>query len=105
MPLKIYITNVYARIMVLFQNLKHLTIVPSPINNYPPLSLCVIEPSIYFSSTLSVLRIKLLDFYDCLALLDGRLKQLNTFIVQVIYINRPFNCSIHYPTVTRNMVS
>ncbi|CAF2682052.1 unnamed protein product [Rotaria sp. Silwood2] len=105
MSLNTYIVNVYARIMVLFQNLKHLTVVPSPVNHYPPLSLCIQEPTIDFSSTLTVLCIKVLSFYDCLALLDGRLKQLNTFIVQVVYVNRPFNSSIHYPSITSNMVS
>ncbi|CAF4470660.1 unnamed protein product, partial [Rotaria sp. Silwood2] len=32
---EIYTKNIYAHIMVLFQNLKHLTIVTSSVNEYP----------------------------------------------------------------------
>ena len=69
--------------MILFQNLKHLTIVASSINKYPPLSFNGLSPTIYFSSTLTVLCINLLHFDDCLLLLDGRLKQLIRFIVEI----------------------
>ena len=37
----------------------------------------------FSSSTLTKLCINVYNFNDCLALLDGRLKQLTTFIVQV----------------------
>ncbi|CAF3436417.1 unnamed protein product [Rotaria socialis] len=80
--LKTYITHVYAHIM-LFQNLKQLTIVASSINEYPPLSFTNLPSTIYFSSTLTVLCICVFGFDDCLLLLDGRLKQLTTFIIQV----------------------
>ncbi|CAF4196491.1 unnamed protein product [Rotaria sp. Silwood2] len=72
--LKTYITNVYAHIMILFQNLKHFRIVASSINEYPPLSLFILPSTTYFSSSLSVLCINVLGFDDCLWLLDGRLK-------------------------------
>ncbi|CAF4036502.1 unnamed protein product [Rotaria magnacalcarata] len=71
MSLITYIVNVYASIMVLFQNSQHLTVVSSPVNHYPPLCLSVQEQPIDFSSTLTVLCIKVLSLYDCLALLDG----------------------------------
>ncbi|CAF3210926.1 unnamed protein product, partial [Rotaria sp. Silwood2] len=51
--------------------------------SYPSLSLCD-SPSISFSSaTLSYLSINVSTFDDCLYLLDGRLKQLSTLIVQI----------------------
>jgi len=81
--LKIYTANVYAHIIVLFQNLKHLTIVASSINEYPPLLFDALPSTTYFSSTLTVLCINVVGFDDCVSLLDGRLKQLTTFIVQI----------------------
>ena len=81
--LKTYTTNVYAHILDLFENLKHLTIVASSVNEYPPLSVRRLPPTIYFSSTLTILCINLFNMDSCLYLLDGRLKQLTTFIVQI----------------------
>ncbi len=81
--------------MVRFQNLKYSTVVASSINEYPSLSLRRVPPTTYFSSILTVLSINVLEFSDCLSLLDGCLKQLTTFIVQVEYIF--YNPSIpHY---------
>ncbi|CAF3240512.1 unnamed protein product [Rotaria sp. Silwood2] len=91
-----YTRDVYAHIMVLFQHLKHLTVVASSINEYPPLSLLRLPPTTYFSSILTVLNINVLEFSDCLSLLDGRLKQLTTFIVQVGYI-------FYYPWIPHNV--
>ncbi|CAF2748567.1 unnamed protein product [Rotaria sp. Silwood2] len=82
---KEYTKNVYAIIFDFFKNLKHLSIVPSSINDYPPLSLYISPPLVFSSSTLTKLCININDFNDCLALLDGRFKQLNTFIVQIEY--------------------
>jgi len=70
-----YTVNVYVHIILLFQNLKHFTIVPSSMNEYPPLSVSNLPPTTYFSSTLTVLCINVCDFDDCLSVLDGRLKQ------------------------------
>ncbi len=79
----IYTKNVYSHITGLFENLKHLTIVPSFINEYPPLKFDIPRSAIYLSPTLTVLCISVYDTNDCLYLLDGRLKQLTTFIVQI----------------------
>jgi len=79
----IYTTNVYSHITVLFENLKHLAIVPSSVNDYPPLKFGIPPSTIYLSSTLTVLCISVYDTNDCLSLLDGRLKQLTTLIVQI----------------------
>jgi hypothetical protein len=97
MSLKTYFTNVYERTMVLFQNLKTLKIDETSANDYPLFSYCLESPTTYFSSTLTVLCIIVCCFGDCLSLLDGHLKQLTTFIVQIRYIGYPLNF--------RNMVS
>ncbi|CAF2868151.1 unnamed protein product [Rotaria sp. Silwood2] len=54
----------------------------SSINDYPPLSLYISPPLTFSSSTLTKLCISVNDLDDCLALLDGRFKQLTAFIVQ-----------------------
>ncbi|CAF0957244.1 unnamed protein product [Rotaria sordida] len=83
-----YTKNVYAVILAFFKNLQHLTIVvSSSIDNYPRLSLRNLPPMTFSSSTLTKLHINVNDFNDVRALLDGRLKQLTTFIVQVEYIS------------------
>jgi hypothetical protein len=83
--------------MILFENLEHLTIVTSSVDDYPPLLLDNLQSTNYFSSNLTVLRIYVYSFDECLILLDGRLKHLTTFIVQIRYIG---------PSCTaRNMVS
>ncbi|CAF3466161.1 unnamed protein product [Rotaria socialis] len=81
-----YTMNVYLIILSFFKNLKHLSILSSSIDGYPPLSLHNLPSTIFSSSTLTKLCINVNDFGDCLALLDGRLKQLTTFIVQTKYI-------------------
>jgi hypothetical protein len=95
--LKTYISNVYEHIIVLFENLKRLSIVESSVNGNPPLLLYYLQPTTCFSSTLTVLCISLFSFDDCLTLLDGRLQQLITFIVNVRHI-----C---LPVMVRNKVS
>ncbi|CAF3701396.1 unnamed protein product [Rotaria sp. Silwood1] len=80
---KEYTKNVYANIFAFFENLKHLTIVLSSIKNYPSLSFCFLPSTTFSSSTLTELCINVEDFNDVHALLDGRLKQLTRFIVQV----------------------
>ncbi|CAF2987958.1 unnamed protein product [Rotaria sp. Silwood2] len=91
--LKEYTKNVYAIILGFFKNLKHLSIVPSSVNDYPPLSLYNLPPMTFSSSTLTKLRINVNVFDDCLALLDGRLKQLTTFIVEIHRIHELISIS------------
>jgi hypothetical protein len=77
------VTNVYARIFVIFPNLTHLEfdlkhtcgLSPSPFYQLPSTS-C-------YSSNIIYLRVKVDCLDDCLYLLDGRLSQLHTFIVEV----------------------
>ncbi|CAF4472634.1 unnamed protein product [Rotaria sp. Silwood2] len=97
--LQTYTRNVYSYILALFENLKHLTIVSSSENEkYPPLSLLDLPPTTYFFSALMVLCINVCRIDDCLSVLDGRLKQLNTFIVQINYIG-------YSSLISRNTVS
>jgi hypothetical protein len=93
--LKEYTTNVYAPLLILFQNLKHLSIIESSITNYPPLSICHLPSTTFSSSILTKLCIDVCSFDDCLYLLDGRLKQLTIFIVRICFI-RNDSSSIHY---------
>ncbi|CAF1007740.1 unnamed protein product [Adineta ricciae] len=76
----------YGIILTLFKHLKHLSIKPISIFDYPPLSLCNSSSMTCSSSILTKLCINVHSFNDCLALLDGRLKQLTSFNVQINYI-------------------
>ncbi len=99
---KRYTKNVYATILAFFENLKHLTIVLSFADNYPRLSFYNLSPMTFSSSILTELCINVNNFNDVHALLDGRLKQLTTLIVQVEFIhgsilnssNRVSSCSV-----------
>ncbi|CAF2666240.1 unnamed protein product [Rotaria sp. Silwood2] len=86
MRLDIYTRNVYGHILAIFKNLKHFTIISSSFHEYPHLSISYLPATVYFSSTLTVLCINVFHFEDCLYLLDGRLKQLSTLIVEIRYI-------------------
>ncbi|CAM4808853.1 unnamed protein product [Rotaria magnacalcarata] len=83
---KEYTKDVYAVIFTFFEKLKHLSIVSASTNDYPSLSLYISPPLTFSSSTLTKLCINVNNFDDCLTLLDGRFKQLTTFIVQINYI-------------------
>ncbi|CAF4934063.1 unnamed protein product [Rotaria sp. Silwood1] len=95
---KDYTIDVYGYIMKFFENLKHLSITGSYPYYFPPLELHHLPLTTLFSSTLDKLCIHVMRFEDCLALLDGRLKQLKTLIVDI--------CCIEYPSWrVYNMVS
>ncbi|CAF5038663.1 unnamed protein product, partial [Rotaria sp. Silwood1] len=86
--LKEYTQNIYASILTFFENLIHLSIVESSlIRKYPPLSICNLSPTTFFSFILTKLCINVESINDCLYLLDGRLKQLTTLIIQIGYID------------------
>ncbi|CAF0941836.1 unnamed protein product [Rotaria sp. Silwood1] len=87
---KDYTIDVYGYIMKFFENLKHLSITGSYPYYFPPLELHHLPLTTLFSSTLDKLCIHVMRFEDCLALLDGRLKQLKTLIVDI--------CCIEYPS-------
>ncbi len=55
MMLKDYTVNVYAPILTVFENLKHLSIIGSFMSDYPALSLCDLPSTTFFSSILTKL--------------------------------------------------
>ncbi|CAF3391175.1 unnamed protein product [Rotaria socialis] len=78
-----YTKIVYAHILTYCENLEHLKIIATPTTEYPGLSVRYLPASAFSSSTLTYLCISVITITDCLYLLDGRLKQLNTFIVRI----------------------
>jgi hypothetical protein len=87
--LKDYTANVYAYSLTFFKKLQHLSIHGSSITSYAGLSLCDLPLTTFSSSILTKLCINASTFDDCLYSLDGRLKQLNTFIVRIYDIDAP----------------
>jgi hypothetical protein len=77
---------VCAHILTKFNNLRCLEFYPYCdiyIDDVERLSFQLLEPPTFFSSSLTTLHINVEDFTDCLYLLDGRLKQLHSFYVDV----------------------
>jgi hypothetical protein len=70
--------------MKFFRNLKHLSIIGSSRCSFPYIGHCNSPSSTFSSSTLNKLRIRVISYADCLAVLDGRFKQLRTLIVDII---------------------
>ncbi|CAF1486555.1 unnamed protein product, partial [Rotaria sordida] len=79
---KHYTTDVYGYILKFFENLKHLSIGSFP-HFFPPLVLRNLPLITFSSSILYKLCIRVGNFLDFLALLDGRLQQLTTLIVAI----------------------
>jgi len=65
------------------EKLQYLNVIQTTILGYPGLSIRYLPSSTFSSLTLTYLSINVITFTDCLCLLDGRLKQLRTFIVQI----------------------
>lgn len=82
-----HIIDVYAHILIFFENLTHLSVVDLSEKQDYLLSLDDLPPTTFTSSNLTQLRIKLGTLEDCLALLDGRLKCLKILVVTVYNIN------------------
>jgi hypothetical protein len=96
-----YTIEVYGYILKFFENLKHLPINGSHLQHYPPLVLRDF-PLTTFSSALNKLCVRVRNFEDCLALLDGRLKQLTTLIIVIIKME--YNLSNVYNTVSLYLI-
>ncbi|CAF4112063.1 unnamed protein product, partial [Rotaria magnacalcarata] len=92
---KQYTRNVYAYILNFFKNLTHLNIIGPYVMLCPGLSLCDLPSTTFYSSILTHLCIIVETFDDRLYLLDGRLKQLTTFNVNVYSIDTS-STSVHY---------
>ncbi|CAF1354061.1 unnamed protein product [Adineta steineri] len=78
-----YTTDVYGFIFEFFENLKHLSIIELSPNSFPPLLLHNLPSTTCYSSVLYKLCITVMYYDDLLALLDGRIKQLNTLNVTI----------------------
>ena len=83
--------NLYLPIFNVMRSVTHLDFVIKDDFKYPPLSLEDLPSSACFSSTIVHLSIRLLCIEDCLCLLDGRLNQLNTLIVEIYHIGSSKN--------------
>ena len=81
--LKEYSINVYVHILSYCEKLEHFRVIQTPTGFYPSLSIRYLPSSAFASSILTHLSVKVKTFTDCLCLLDGRLKRLQTLIVNV----------------------
>ncbi|CAF3049186.1 unnamed protein product [Rotaria sp. Silwood2] len=79
-----YSINMYGYIMKFFENLKHLSIIGSSLCCFPRTVYYNLSSTIFSSSILNKLRIRVRNYADCLAVLDGRFKQLRILIVDII---------------------
>jgi hypothetical protein len=82
--------DVYLRIFDMFARLTYLNFHPRPNDHNLGLRLDYLPSTAFVSSTLVHLHISVQTFEDCLCLLDGRLSQLSTFIVEIGFINFSF---------------
>ncbi len=87
--------------MQFFENLKYLSIIEFP-NFFPRLTLRNLPLTTCYSSTLYRLCIHVMYYDDLLALLDGRLKQLNT--LNVVIKRQEYNSMNVYNTVSLNFI-
>lgn len=99
-----YTKDAYAIVLSFFDNLKSLTILAqSSVEDCPCLSLYGLPLHTFSSSTLTKLSVKVRALYDVHALLDGRLEQLTTLIVEIEVIGKsmiiPYNSVSLYFTL------
>ncbi|CAF3640832.1 unnamed protein product [Rotaria sordida] len=80
-------TNVLMTIFTMFINLTYLHFCLKDICRYPPTSFIDLVSTTCYPSNIIHLNVRVRNFNDCLCLLDGRLCQLQTFIVEVDKIN------------------
>ncbi len=76
-------TNVFTTIFIMFMNLIYFHFGWDINFLYSPKSFIDLPSSTWHSSNIVHLNVQVHNFNDCLCLLDGRLNQLHTFIVQV----------------------
>jgi hypothetical protein len=81
------VTNIYTRIFILFPNLTHFEFDLEDTCGLSPSPRWHSSSTSCYSSSIIYLSVKLDNIDDCLYLLDGRLSQLHTFIVEISYIN------------------
>lgn len=92
------LNTVCAHILTKFNNLRYREFHPYSdicIDDVERMSFRSLEPPTFFSSSLTTLHINVNDFIDCLYLLDGRLKQLHSFYVDVDLFRPPSSRIFH----------
>ncbi|CAF3049153.1 unnamed protein product [Rotaria sp. Silwood2] len=85
--LKHYTIDMYGYILEFFENLRHLSIIGSSRCSFGSLIYYNLPSSTFSSSTLNKLCIRVINYADCLTVLDGRFKQLTTLIVDIIDVS------------------
>ncbi len=84
------------------ENLKHLSVIGSYPNYFPPVVLYNLPLTTCYSSTLYKLCIRVMYYDDLLLLLDGRLQQLRT--LSVVIIQQEYNSTNVYNTVSLDLI-
>jgi hypothetical protein len=80
-------TNIFITIFTMFINLTHLHFNLNDICRCLPTSFIDLPSTICNSTSIVHLNVRVRNFDDCLCLLDGRLSQLHTFIVEINHID------------------
>ena len=81
------IGQIYVGILSWFSNLQYLALDGLVYNPFGRRVLRGLFPNRCFSSLMTHLRVKIYNFDDCLCLIDGRLSQLHTLIVNVDFVH------------------
>lgn len=87
---QISLINIYPKIFALFANLNYLRVNTNGKYTFIQSILRDLPPTTCSSSNIVHLHIKMHNFDDCLSLLDGRLSQLRTLILDLDYIRDSF---------------
>ncbi|CAF1150043.1 unnamed protein product [Rotaria sordida] len=95
-------TNVLTNILTMFTNLTYLHFCLKDICHYPPTSFIDLVSTTCYPSNIIHLNVRVRNFNDCLCLLDGRLYQLQTFIVEVDKINTT-SMTINHSRILSNL--
>ncbi|CAF0961026.1 unnamed protein product [Adineta steineri] len=96
------VTDIYKRIFGLFTNLKYLDIDANDTHHFPRSLLTGVPSTTCCSSSIVHLRIRMQNIDDCIYLLDGRLSQLHTMIVNLDYIHNPVLIRLRPQKIIRN---
>ena len=96
------LTDIYNRIFGLFTNLKYLDLDGDDIHVFSRSLLTGLSSTTCCSSSIVHLRIKMQNIDDCLYLLDGRLSQLNTLIINLDYIHDPVQIRLRSQKIIRH---
>ncbi|CAF3937496.1 unnamed protein product, partial [Rotaria sp. Silwood1] len=97
-----FLADVYVKIFVLLPNLKYFDSDVHYLYYFSQALTSDLSFAKYCSSNIAYLRMKMHYFDDCLYLLDGRLSQLHTFIVDLNHIHEPSAIHLSPSRLIRN---